>query len=258
MTGSGGVDTQAPRPKIAAMERGPGPSRYALPSLTGREGHSPTKKIFPAYSFGRKVGGGFIAPDCSPGPVHNVDPSFTRYGREGVPSYSLYARHKELTAFKTPGPGAYRPEQSQTCFQGEKKMPAYSMAARTRYRKRDANPSPNTYTLPTLLGERVPYKPSSACYSMAKRLKAGDFAADYAKTPGPARYDSVSAELTQPRRPSYSIQARQFMPGDPTQKPGPGAHCPERCNVTKRQAPAYSLGIRHSEFVCPLIIEVSD
>ena len=48
---------------------------------------------------------------------------------------------------------------------------------------------------------------------MAKRLKAGDFAADYAKTPGPARYDSVSAELTQPRRPSYSIQARQFMPG---------------------------------------------
>ena len=87
-----GTDTQTPRPKIAAMERGivygnssvhvcaghfsifffvfltesnnsitcagPGPARYALPSLTGREGHSPTKALHPAYSFGRKLGGG--------------------------------------------------------------------------------------------------------------------------------------------------------------------------------------------------------
>lgn len=77
----------------------------------------------------------------------------------------------------------------------------------------DANPSPNTYTLPTMLGDRVPNKSSSACYSMAKRLKVGDFATDYARTPGPARYEAVSADLTQPRRPSYSMQARQYMPG---------------------------------------------
>lgn len=258
MTGSSGADTQPPRPKIAAMERGPGPARYGLPSLTGREGHAPTKTLHPAYSFGRRVGGGFIRADCSPGPVHQLDPAYTCRGKDGIPSYSLYARHKELASFKTPGPGAYQPERNATCFQGEKKSPLYSMGSRSRYRKRDANPSPNTYTLPTLLGVRVPNKSSSACYSLAKRLKVGDFATDYAKTPGPARYETTSADMTQPRKPSYSIQARQYMPGDATQKPGPGAHCPEQCSATRRRAPAYSLGIRHSEFVCPLIIDVSD
>lgn len=80
MTGSGDSETKPPRPKIAAMERGtggvaeklcglyascchtvytgPGPARYSLPSLTGREGHSPTKTIHPSYSFGKKLGGG--------------------------------------------------------------------------------------------------------------------------------------------------------------------------------------------------------
>lgn len=258
MTGSSGADTQTPRPKIAAMERGPGPGRYCLPSLTGKEGHSPTKRQFPAFSFGRRLGGGFIGPDCSPGPVHMVDAAFTRRGKDGTPAYSLYARHKELASFKTPGPGAYKPEKSESCFQGEKKMPAFSMGSRSRYRKRDANPSPNTYSLPAMLGDRVPYKLSSACYSMGRKLTLGDFATDYAKTPGPARYETVSADVTQPRKPSYSMQARQYMPGDSTQKPGPGAHCPERCMATQRHAPSFSLGIRHSEFICPLIIEVSD
>lgn len=257
MTGSSG-DTQAPRPKIAAMERGPGPARYTLPTLTGKEGHSPSKTSHPAYSFGKKLGGGFIRADCSPGPVHHVDPSYTRHGRDGIPSYSLYARHKDLAAFKTPGPGAYQPEKNATCFQGERKGPLYSLGYRSRYRKRDANPSPNTYTLPTLIGDHVPNKPSSACYSMSKRLKIGDFATDYARTPGPARYETTSADVTQRKQPCYSMQARQYMPADATKKPGPGAHCPERCSATQRKAPAYSLGIRHSEFICPLIIDVSD
>ena len=146
---------------------------------------------------------------------------------------------QELESFKTPGPGAYQPENSAMCFQGEKRSPIYSMGSRSRYRKSkpllvktiiidltcslslydllppsgDSNPSPNSYTLPALLGDRVPNKPSSACYSMAKRLKTGDFATDYAKTPGPARYEAISADVTRPRRPVYSMQARQFMPG---------------------------------------------
>ena len=41
----------------------------------------------------------------------------------------------------------------------------------------------------------------------------GDFATDYAKTPGPAKYETTSADVTQRKRPSYTMQARQFMPG---------------------------------------------
>ena len=45
---------------------------------------------------------------------------------------------------------------------------------------------------------------------------------------------------------------------DTTQKPGPGAHSPEKVKITKHSPPAYSMGIRHSEYLCPLIIEVAD
>jgi len=60
------------------------------------------------------------------------------------------------------------------------------------------------------------------------------------------------------RGPAYSILGRSYMPGDSTQKPGPGAHFPERVRSNKKAAPSFSLGIRHSEFITPLIIDVHD
>ena len=41
-------------------------------------------------------------------------------------------------------------------------------------------------------------------------------------------------------------------------KPGPGQHCPEKVIVTSRSAPRYSMGTKHSDYVCPLIIDVGD
>ena len=74
-------------------------------------------------------------------------------------------------------------------------------------------PSPNTYTLPTLLGPRVPVRVSSACYSMAGRSNVGGFDTDYAKTPGPARYPSAPPDMFQKKAPAYSMLGRSFMPG---------------------------------------------
>lgn len=76
----------------------------------------------------------------------------------------------------------------------------------------DANPSPASYTLPTLIGDKIPNRTSSACYSMAPRSKMGGFDTDYAKTPGPARYGVTSADLTQRQAPNYSMQSRNYMP----------------------------------------------
>ena len=45
---------------------------------------------------------------------------------------------------------------------------------------------------------------------------------------------------------------------DSTKIPGPGAYSPDKVYVNKPAAPKFSLGIRHSEFVSPLIIEVRD
>ena len=45
---------------------------------------------------------------------------------------------------------------------------------------------------------------------------------------------------------------------DSTQKPGPGAHYPERVYINKRSPPKFSMGIRHSDYTTPLIVEVTE
>ena len=72
--------------------------------------------------------------DCSPGPGYFIDPRINRTGRDGTPSYSILGRQKDGKAIQTPAPGAYSPEKVHP--QGERHAPAYSMAMRTRYRKR--------------------------------------------------------------------------------------------------------------------------
>ena len=44
-----------PRPRIAAMESGPGPGAYFLPGTTGHYQHDPSKTKNPAYTFGTKT-----------------------------------------------------------------------------------------------------------------------------------------------------------------------------------------------------------
>lgn len=76
----------------------------------------------------------------------------------------------------------------------------------------DANPSPNSYTLPSLIGDKIPNRTASACYSMPGRRNVGGFDVDYAKTPGPARYGTTSADIQQRKAPAYSMQSRNYMP----------------------------------------------
>ena len=77
----------------------------------------------------------------------------------------------------------------------------------------DSNPSPNSYTLPTMLGDKVVTRSSSANFIMTSRSKLGGFDCDYAKTPGPARYGVTSADIHKRKSPAYSLLSRRFMPG---------------------------------------------
>ncbi|KAL5499636.1 hypothetical protein EMCRGX_G011088 [Ephydatia muelleri] len=243
------------RPTIAAKERGPGPSRYCLPQCVGYNGHDTTKLRMPAYSFGQRLESMFKS-ECSPGPGYFINPRCTRFGKDGTPVYSILGRQKDLTQFMTPSPGAYYPEKVHP--QGEKHAPSYTMGTRTRYRKRDPTPSPNTYTLPAMLGSKVPNRFASAAYSMAGRGLTGGFADDLAKTPGPGRYNAITPDTYTRRSPAYSMLGRSYLPGDSTIKPGPGAYSPEKVYVNKTSAPKFSMGIRHSEYITPLIVEVRD
>jgi hypothetical protein len=210
----------------------------------------------PAFSFGKRLEDSMFRKDCSPGPGYFVNHRINRFGTDGTPNYSILGRAKDPATFKTPSPGAYYPERVHP--QGEKHAPAYSMGQRTRYRKRDNVPSANSYTLPTLLGSKVPNKASSASYSMAARAYTGSFSEDLAKTPGPGRYNAAHTDTYTKKAPAYSMLGRSYMPGDSTKKPGPGAYSPEKVHVNKPSPAKHSLGIRHSEYVTPLIIEVKD
>ena len=51
----------------------------------------------------------------------------------------------------------------------------------------DSFPSSNSYSLPPMIGPKIPNKPASKDYIMNSRRNIGSFDQDLAKTPGPAR-----------------------------------------------------------------------
>ena len=232
------------------MQKGPGPGRYMLPPTFGYKGHDFTRKMEPAYSIGQRIpplkSGMF-----SPGPIYFINAAYTRNGPDGSPHYSMLARPRPATLFITPGPDHYFMEKVPPMRLPN--PPKYSMASRNRYRIFDSNPAPNNYVLPSMLGSQIPNKESSASYSISGRTKMAHDLADFSRSPGCAHYSTVMTDLYKNRAPAYYMGQRVFPPEDRTLKPGPGAYSPEKVVVNKPQAPAYSTGIRHSEFTTPLI-----
>lgn len=245
-----------PRAPIAAMYSSPGPC-YALPGLVGQKTHDPrsSHQKGPAYPFG--VRHGKFADECGPGPAHFPNPKIYRDGADGTPKYSLYSRRKEGVTFKAPGPGAYSPEAVGK--QAYPHHPEYSFGSRHKNRGTDQTPAANCYTLPGMLGKTCQSgKPQAPGYSVTGRSKIGSFHEDLQRTPGPGTYSVTQPTKYKSAPPAYSMTSRNPMPGDGTQKPGPGAHSPETVYVNKKQYPKFSFGIRHSQYSAPLIVEVPE
>ncbi|XP_023282544.1 outer dense fiber protein 3-like protein 2 [Seriola lalandi dorsalis] len=250
------------RPIISARERGPGPGRYALPPTVGYINHDFTTPSSPAYSFHSRTSSEFsLVPfDSSPGPRYHIGAKVTRFGRMETPSYSILGRGRRTESkgdiIHTPGPGAYSPEKAPPL--NAHRPPSYTIGARTRYRSMDAVPAPNSYSLPNLLGCQVPNKPSSASYSFSGRRKVGAPSEDLSMSPGPGKYNSTNPDIYRHRQPSFSMQSRTKRPGYSSAVPGPGAYSPEKFHVHLPKPPSFTLGVRHSEFVTPLVVDVVD
>ncbi|XP_054470615.1 outer dense fiber protein 3-like protein 2a [Anoplopoma fimbria] len=250
------------RPIISARERGPGPGRYALPPTVGYINHDFTKPSSPAYSFHSRMSSAMVSVDSSPGPRYHIDAKVTRFGRMETPSYSILGRGRctgenRGQVFQTPGPGAYSPEKAPP-LNAHHRPPSYTIGSRTRYRSVDAVPAPNSYSLPNLLGCQVPNKPSSASYSFSGRLKVGAPSEDLSMSPGPAKYETTNPDVYHQRQPSFSIQRRTKRPNYLSTIPGPGTYSPEKSHMHFPRPPSFTLGVRHSEFVTPLVVGVVD
>jgi len=228
--------------------KSPGP-KYALPGSIGSHDHDLRKKRAAAFSFGSRHRQ--FSSDCSPGPTHFVKPNITRCGVDGTPKYSLYGRHRTIKKFQTPGPGTYSPEKVSNAY---KSAPSYSLSARTKGQVTQSSPGAAAYVLPVQIGNNVKTKVSAPAYSMTSRHGIGGFSEDLKKTPGPGTYRPIDPSVYRVRQPIYSMTGRNLQPGDSTKKPGPGAHSPEKVNINKSHPPKFSFGVRHSEYVAPVLV----
>ena len=84
------------------------------------------------------------------------------------------------------------------------------------------------------------------------------FFLDLKKTPGPGTYNTTDPSVYRFRQHVYSMTGRNLQPGDSTQKPGPGAHSPEKVKINRRATASYSFGIRHSDYVAPFVERIRD
>ena len=239
------------RPDIAAKQRGPGPAKYVLPNQTGRICHDPTRSISPAYSFGKRLGSSLLHPWSSPGPVHYVHPSLTRTGKGGSPAYSLRTKSKPLQPPLMPGPGAYRPERTPVLC--HKTAPRYSFGTKGQERQASRTPAPNAYSIKTTIGRDTATQQKGPCYSMIGRPLSGSFAEDRARTPGPAAYHCDRSDQFLKLSLSYSILARNFGVEAKSPCPPPGSYSPERCGTPFGSPPQQTFGIKHSEYLTPLM-----
>uniref|UniRef100_A0AAY4DKY7 ODF3A protein n=1 Tax=Denticeps clupeoides TaxID=299321 RepID=A0AAY4DKY7_9TELE len=160
--------------------------------------------------------------------------------------------------YSSPGPkyalpgtvGRYSPEKAVNFTACS--SPAYSLSARTKGFRHDQTPGPAAYMLPAVLGPSTVNKTAAPNFTLKGRTMVGSFYEDHQKSPGPGTYRVVDTNIYKMNSPHYSMIGRNSMPGDTSQKPGPGAHRPDR------KAPSFSFGIRHSEFTAPLIAATAE
>lgn len=225
-----------------------------MPPLVGQKSHDPrsTHNRQPAYSFGLRHGK--WRDDTTPGPQYYPDPKFLRTGRDGSPAYTLHSRTKDFSLDeRVPGPGQYDPRKADEHIWPT--SPRYSLHYRHKEFRTDLTPGPNHYTVPSTLGRTIDSRyRSMPATSLSSRNKFGGFAEDWQHTPGPGAYKVVNPDLYRQSLPKYSMTGRNPMPGDTTVKPGPGAYQPENhFRSAKPREPAFSFGIRHSQYSGTLI-----
>ncbi|XP_021494595.1 ciliary microtubule associated protein 1B [Meriones unguiculatus] len=240
-----------PRGPIAALQKSPGP-KYKLPPNTGYILHDPSRPRAPAFTFGSRLP---LQQQTSygPGPSYMVPDRMTVRGSDGTPAFSIYGRLSHTAPFRTPGPGRYFPERAGNMAYPS--APRHTMAPRNwGILTKQPSPGPGSYTVPSLLGPRVIGKVSAPTYSIHGRSHVGSWFEDLSKTPGPCAYQVVTPGVYKTRAPQYSMLPRTSIPQDSNQTPGPAAYSVDE----RRKSQGWSFGIRHSDYLAPLISHVDD
>jgi len=224
------AETEIKRPPIAAQLKGPGPAKYALPSLTGKD---VAYTMRPQYTLRDAR--------ISPGPKYAISQHLNHTGKAGGRASSFGSKPNDFTQKGSPGPANYNLTQNKPGHT----QPSYTMRPKPPHQKRFATPGPNVYGLQTLTGTRVvdSRKSSKAQWSMTGRSDVGSFIDTKVKTPGPAKY-AICANPVKRSNPSYSMGCRITPPQPSTRTPG------TKYNIRKEQGiKGGTFGTKHSPYL---------
>lgn len=231
-----------PQYKLYCMYRGPGPA-YQMKRMLGTSDHCITKKQAPAFSIGIPYK---WKTNDSPGPLYNYDANLTHQGIQQPPSYSLSGRPRKKAPEVLPGPGAYDSHNVKD------PLPRISMGQRLKQPANDV-PPPNAYSVKTGIGSGAANekKPPSCTIRSRPALGSTYYPTFKAAVPGPAAYGVTDANRSTK---SCTIKSRYAVKEYNTAKeaPGPGAYEIKSAGEAGARR-GFSMGIRHSEYLMPLI-----
>ncbi|XP_011331799.1 outer dense fiber protein 3-B [Ooceraea biroi] len=229
----------------SCMVRGPGPV-YKLPTLVGYHDHDPSRRRNPAYSMRPRTDTRTYL--LGPGPRYDTR-NLTKSGRHNSPAYTIRGREAWRLRDRAPGPGAYSPELCPP-MNHSRRPSAYSIRSRDVIRILDEGPGPNSYLLPTCIGPKVPDKRAQGAFSIASHHKIrGEIVG-----PGPAAYTKVDYNTIKRRSPAYSLKGRHIL-REQFRSPAPVFY---PLYDTRKRAPVYSFGTKHSECTGVPVTQLDD
>ena len=192
-----------------------------------------------------------------PGPKYGLHESLTHKGVQKSKSFTISARTRPLRKLMedTPGPGSTSPQIN--FISHHRKAPEWRMGERSHFKLGDNNPAPNSYGLPELLGPVIPNKASSASFSLHSRTRVGAHDEDLHRTPGPAAYSAPDNDAMFKKKPRWTMSARAKNMSGVMNNPAPNSYGP-RGFADRKSAPKFSMGVKHSEYCMPLIIDAWD
>ncbi|ESO00787.1 hypothetical protein HELRODRAFT_175268 [Helobdella robusta] len=240
---------------LYCMYQGPGPA-YNLRTCIGMKNHCPTLKQGPAYSIGHRT---MEKHEEKPGPIYWYDPKLTSHGKVHVPACYIAGRPKNKpSAESLPGPGDYDLTKTKTgILSNEHRAPKISIGQRPKWTEKSNAPPPNKYDVTTGIGTRSQTAPIAPSWSIGTRTDFGStsYMALKGATPGPANYSTVKPGVYKPSHNGFSIQGRtaqkQYI--SVRDNPGPNTYDPQNAykHLTKKNG--FTMGIKHSKYVMPLI-----
>ncbi|KAG8515720.1 Outer dense fiber protein 3, partial [Galemys pyrenaicus] len=273
-------------PMLLAENCSPGP-RYSVNPKILRTGND----LGPAYSI---LGRYHTKTLLTPGPGDYFPERSTKHVFDAAPSHSISARTKTFRVDSTPGPGGRvggargrgrgrgrerrapansAPPAGPAAYMlpvvmgprtvGKASQPSFSIKGRSKL----GSFSDDLHKARPPRGAPASSEPGCSdhgrrgrghrCRATQGRAGPGSrLSPPTPQTPGPAAYRQTDVQVTKAKAPQYTMAARVEPPGDKTLKPGPGAHSPEKVTVTKPWAPVVTFGIKHSDYMTPLIVDV--